>query len=177
MQTVLKKGQLKIQQMAFMLIAVVIFFVLVGLFFLTIKYGQWHREAKELAKEEAIALISKIAESPEFACVGDIAGNVNCIDADKLMVLKDMKVYEKFWPVEAIIIRRIYPGEGLYENEIECTRTNYPDCNTIKLFTKESTAPISTFVALCRKELIEGEVYDKCEIAMLMIKQKSSPAA
>jgi len=161
-----KRSQFKIQQMAFMLIAVVLFFILAGLLFLSVFYGGIRKEATESKQEKALVLISKIADSPEFSCYEE---SISCVDADKVLSLKEIPAYKDFWPVESIVIKKIYPAG----KDIECTKTNYPNCNTIKLFTKENIAPISTFVALCRKEKAESGIYDKCELAILMVGIKS----
>ena len=65
-----KKAQMKIQQTAFMLLAITIFFVLVGLFVLMFKMGSMQDTAEILERDNAMSLVSKLANSPEFACGG-----------------------------------------------------------------------------------------------------------
>jgi len=164
------KAQMKIQQTAFMLIAVTLFFVLVGLFIIAVMYSGLKRTAEDLDEKNAMLLVSELANSPEFSC-GEAFnfGSVNCIDADKTMMLKDKKEYNGFWGVAAIEIRKIYP----LETDQECLVENYPECNLIKVYSSETNQGnyISNFVSLCRKEKIEetGEVYDKCELARLLV--------
>ena len=163
----MKKAQLKIQQMAFMLIAVTLFFVLVGMFILTIYISELKNSAAILDEKNALLLVTKLANSPEFSCGGSF-GNLrtNCIDADKVMILRErISNYENFWDVENIEIRKIYPKS---ENK-ECTLENYPDCNIIKIREGNITTEHSNFVSLCRKESFEGEVENKCELAKLII--------
>jgi hypothetical protein len=165
-----KKAQLKIQQMAFMLIAVTLFFVLIGMFVLTIYVSELKNSAAILEEKNALLLVTKLANSPEFSC-GVISGSIriNCIDADKVMMLRErISKYRGFWGVENIEIRKIYPKT---ENK-ECILENYPDCNTIKIREGEITTEHSNFISLCRKEYFEEEVYDKCEIAKLMVSYK-----
>ena len=50
-----------------------------------------------------------------------------------------------------------------------CTRGNYPNCNIINLKSEDIPAEYSNFVSLCRKEAFDGEVYDKCELAEIMV--------
>ena len=162
-----KKAQLKIQQMAFMLIAITLFFVLVGMFVLKIQLSELRNTASILEEKNALLLVTKLANSPEFSC-GEAFGNIrtNCIDTDKVMMLREkISKYEGFWDVENIEIRKIYP----VLNDEECTLENYPDCNIIKIREGEITAEYSNFVSLCRKEAFEGEVENKCELAKLMI--------
>ena len=163
-----KKGQVKIQQMAFMLIAVTLLFVLVGLFVLGFNFARIQDTAEGLENKNALLLASALANSPEFSC-GDSFGNnkLSCIDLDKVMALKkDIIKYHNFWGVENIEIRRIYPiGE-----EVICTAGNYPDCNVVRLMGAESFGPdLYNFVSLCHKEKDAEGFYDKCEIGRLMI--------
>jgi len=161
------RGQLKINQMAFMLIAVTLLFVLVGLVVLSFNFAKIKKTANLLEEENAKLLVSKLANSPEFAC-GDVFsyGQSNCIDADKIMVF-DKKDYQGFWKVADIEIRKIYPSQG----NVECTLNNYPNCDIIKVYSRnvEKGPYESNFVSLCRKEKIGGIAYDKCEIAKLLI--------
>jgi len=165
-----KKAQLKIQQMAFMLIAVTLLFVFVGLFVLGIKFSGLKQTVTDLNEENAMLLVSKLANSPEFSCGEAFTtfGKTDCIDADKAIILKDNKNYEGFWGVNEIKIKRIYPAQ---KNDVECTIENYPDCNIIKIYSdnSENRNYKSNFVSLCRKENFEGEIYDKCELAKLII--------
>lgn len=158
-----KKAQLKIQQMSFMLIGVFLLFVLVGLFYLSFKTLSLQKEVIELRKDKTSDLVTKIASTPEFT----YENRVNSIDGDKLMVLKNLDgaKYRELWGIKGVIIQKIYP----ITNNTECKLSNYPDCNTIKLFTSSNSAPIYSFVSLCRKENKNSRVYDKCEIARLMI--------
>jgi len=164
-----KKAQMKIQQMAFMLIAIFIFFALVGMFMLMYKMGDLREAASLLEEKNAILLLSKFANSPEFSC-GKAFGNVktSCIDLDKVMALKqNIRTYHNFWEKTKIEVRWIYPSP---EEEIECSNSNYPDCNIIKIYSGiEEGVGVSNFVSLCRKDTHEGYVYNKCEIGKLII--------
>lgn len=167
-----KKAQIKIQQTAFMLIAVTLFFVLVGLFVLSFKLSNMKKNAEELEQENAMLLATKLANSPEFSCENSFGGEKGaCIDADKVMMLKqNIEEYTDFWGVSNIRIRKVYPAE----EEKECTISNYPDCTTINLFGKEVQGyDASNFVSLCRKEGGEGYSYDKCELARIIINYES----
>lgn len=162
-----KSGQMKIQQMAFVLIAVTLFFALVGIFVIAFKYSGLKQSATEIEKENAMMMATKLANSPEFSC-GESFGNtkINCIDADKIMVLKENPIYLDFWGVSNIEIRKIYPEN----NWVICDSGIYPECGIIKIYDKEvSGFDISNFVSLCRKESLDEEVYDKCELAKLII--------
>ncbi|MFC1682470.1 hypothetical protein ACFL0X_02550, partial [Nanoarchaeota archaeon] len=73
--------------------------------------------------------------------------------------------YRGFWGVSNIEIRKIYP----VEEENICSLQNYPRCNTIRIRDVKIEVEHSSFIALCRKDLIEGQSYDKCELAIAMV--------
>jgi len=162
------KGQVKIQQTAFMLIAITLFFVLVGLFAISFSFSGLERSATELKAENAYNTIKILTNTPEFSCEQAFGRTkTNCIDSDKIMVLKkNMDIYKDFWDVKNIEIRKIYP----VEEEIICTQANYPECNIIRILSDEiSGMGVSSFVSLCKKESLDGRVYNKCELAEMSI--------
>ena len=168
-----RNGQFKIQQMAFMLIAVVLFFALVGIFALAFRLSEIKDTANLLEEKNAMLLVSRLANSPEFTCGEAFGGKrTNCIDFDKIIILKtEIPEYKNFWGVSNIEIRKII---GI-NNEVLCSLTNYPDCNVIKLIENSSSGyDYSNFVSLCWKERNDetGDVYDKCEIAKLIVRYK-----
>ncbi|MAG07698.1 hypothetical protein CMI46_02685 [Candidatus Pacearchaeota archaeon] len=163
---------MKIQQMVFMLLAVTLFFVFVGIFFITFKSASLQEDAERLRLDKAGGLVERISSNPEFV----FEGKSNAVDGDKLMILKGESDYvfiedgkrKTFWGVKGIIVRKIYP----VEEEVECTKDNYPDCNLIKLFTDANSAPISSFVSLCTKRNFGGVNYNNCELAKIMIEEE-----
>ena len=182
-----KRGQMKIQQMAFMLIAVTLFFALVGLFIANVLFSGLKESAAVLEERNAILLVSKLANSPELSC-GEAFGTtkVNCIDFDKVMALeKNIKKCSDadFWGVSGIEIVKIYPSTG---GSKLCTVENYPDCNKIEILKPQGGTGVPNFVALCRKQAKSDEVYDEegnfvaaypyiadvCEIAKIIVTYK-----
>ena len=168
-----KKAQVKIQQTAFMLLAITIFFVLVGIFVLVFKVGSIRETATILEQDNAMLLVSRLANSPEFSC-GNAFGTskVDCVDFDKAMALKESSSkYSDFWGVSNIEIIKIYP---VTDSKIECDSFTYPDCNIIQIKSGELTGySVSNFVSLCRKESFEGIPYNKCELAKLIVSYES----
>lgn len=164
-----KRAQLKIQQMAFMLMAITLFFVMIGMFILVFRFSKLKESATMIEEKNALLLVTKLANSPEFSCGESFGSNrINCVDSDKVIILKDnIAKYFEFWGVAEIQIRKVYPNN---ENTI-CTTANYQDCGIIKVFSKNvnSLPPISNFISLCRKESYDDEFYDKCELAILMV--------
>ena len=164
MQIVLnKKAQLKIQQMAFMLIAVSIFFILVALFYVVMKVASLEATYQEMQREKAENLVTKIAGFPELS----FRGMSRAIDRDKLIILQERKHYDGFWGkgINGIIVLKIHPKSEL----VECVPRNYEDCSIIKLFTDKSVADISSYVSLCRNTMGSyGSDYE-CDIALIML--------
>ncbi len=163
------RGQMKIQQMAFMLMAVTLFLILAGLFIITIRFSGLKESAELLEEKEALLLASKVADSSEFSCGGAFAGTArgNCIDTDKVIALKErISEYTGFWSVDGIEIRWIYPS-GTGE---ECSLDNYPGCDKITLVESQGGTGISNFVSLCRKENRGNLIQSKCELGKIIVK-------
>jgi cell division protein FtsL len=163
-----KRAQMKIQQMVFMIIAVFILFVIIGMIFLSSRISNVQKTATEIQELNALTLASKIANSPEFSC-GNSYGNQisDCVDLDKVMALKkSVNNYESFWGVSNIEIRKIYPSE----EEKECNDENYPNCNWINVIEeKVSGYSVGNFVSICYKELNGQIASNKCEIGKIII--------
>ena len=162
-----EKAQMKIQQMAFMLIAITIFFAIVGMLILVIRSTGIKGDADALQEENARLLVTKLSNSPEFSC-GEAFGTekTNCIDGDKVILLaQNLENYEDLWGKLNIEIRVIYP----VRREIPCNLENYPNCNFIQLGDKDISGDFSNFVALCRKERDGNVIKNKCELAKVFV--------
>ncbi|MBR9704279.1 hypothetical protein GOV12_02620 [Candidatus Pacearchaeota archaeon] len=157
-----KKSQMRIQEMAFMLIAVFLFFGLVGLFSISIIYSGIQKQARIIAQEQTLSAITNLADSPEFSCAG--YSKTNCVDFDKSMGILENNYYKDFFPFSSLEIQKITDKNK--NDMIICTKTNYPDCERLILYDKKpkSEAKITSFVALCNVEN-ENMMYQKCEIA------------
>jgi hypothetical protein len=166
-----RKGQLKIQQMMFLILAVTLLFSLVGMFFFSISLGHLKKTAQNTESNNALLLVSKLAKSPEFSC-GNSLGNVksNCVDFDKVIVLSErIEKYTDFWGVSKIEIKKVYP----YKNNLSCNKANYQteECGVITILNKNvpSLPASSNFISLCRKERTNSTIYNKCELARLIV--------
>lgn len=161
------KAQMKIQQMVFVLVAIVIFFALVFIFYIVITLGDVKKDVATLRAEGAKELLRSIASTPEFIySKEDCSG---CVDKDKLFVLKSRKAYEGFWDLDFLKIQTVYP---INENK-ECDNSNYPNCNSITLIEKEEFGtPQETFVLLCYWNNEKGG-YKKCEIGKIFASGKA----
>ncbi len=161
---------MKIQQTAFMLIALVIFFALAAVFMISFKLSSLKKDVSLLDEKNALLLVTKIAESPEFSCGQAFGGKrVHCVDFDKMLVLKDnIDIYSNFWEVANLEIRLIDKSDSV--GEIECTSSNYPNCNYLRLISQDLVGGgYSTFVVVCRKSLYEGNIYDQCDLGKFIV--------
>jgi cbb3-type cytochrome oxidase subunit 3 len=150
------KGQLKIQQMSFMILAVTIFFVLVILFFLAVKMQDMKNNASQLKLNEARERVLKLASYAEFSC------GVSCVDLDKAMAIKKMEKYQEYFDVGVEIVK-------LGNSTTECSESNYPNCDIIKLFKQPAGIGEGSFVALCRKDNKNSYGYNKCEVGKIIV--------
>ena len=164
----LKKAQVKIQQTAIMLMALTLFFVLAGVFLVSLKVGDLKKDATLLEEKNTITLASKLSSSPEFSCEEAFSEKrINCVDSDKLMVLSEKsELYSDFWDVSSIEVRKIYPE---FSRDIICTSQNYPNCNLFKVLGDSSGISSWSFVSLCRVDYSQSDSYIKCELAKLSI--------
>ncbi len=155
------KAQLKIQQMAFVLVALMILFGIIALLYSSITLRSLAQEASSLNEEEAKEVVRMLSSTSEF-----ISSNCeNCIDLDKVLLLKYRKAYQDFWNLDFLRIEKLYPESS----EKECDLSNYPDCSTITLINKENFgSPSTAFVSLCR-----WEGYQKCELGRIYASGKS----
>ena len=172
-KTMSQRGQFKIQLMAFMLIAVVVFFALVVIFVLAFGLSSIKDTANLLEQQNAMLLVSKLANSPEFSCGEAYGGSmVNCVDLEKVMALREsVAKYKGFWGVSNIEIRKVLDSSP----ELSCSLGNYPSCNFVRLLENSSSGyDYSNFISLCWKEnnAEMGKVYDKCEVAKLIVRYK-----
>lgn len=158
------RGQLKIQQMAFVLVAIMIFFTMAALFYFSIRYANLQEDAETLREQEVIETVRKMSGTSEFSWT--IEDCSTCVDFDKILILKERNSYKGFWKNIALLqVARVYPsyGEG-----IECTRQNYPKCDTITLIEDErGFRGHRAFVALCRYD--ESLGINKCELGKIIM--------
>jgi len=156
-----KKSQMKIQQMAFMIIAVFFFFILVGLFFIGWQYKDVMSSYEKLQKEQAISSMAVISDMAELNCGSQES---YCLDEDKLIVM-GRKNFQAIWPVESVEVYKIYPE---FSEEIACPSI---DCNYWKVYDsgRKNTEKHSTFVSICRKIKEKDFIYEKCEIGKLLV--------
>ena len=157
------KGQFKIQQMAFMLIALIVFFVLIALLYFTVQLRSVKNNANDVFYSQAVEITNSLKSTPEFAWTADSCHS--CVDFDKALALKEQRVYSGFWSTPFLKLR-ILDGNI---KDVECTRQNYPECNTILIVNQsESYRAERAYVSLCRTTN-EGA---KCSIGAISVGAK-----
>ncbi len=141
-----KKGQVKIQQMAFVLVAVIFFFAIVLLLWISLQGSSIRSGVEDLREQDTLELVRSISATPEFAwTVTDCAG---CIDFDKVLALSNREAYEGFFRgISYLEIRRVHPTY----DQATCAPGTYPECDALILIdTGGDVITHSTFVSLCR---------------------------
>ena len=149
-----------------------ILLAIVLLFFFSIRFSNLQEDVEDLREQEVIETVRKMSGAAEF--VWELGGDcAACIDLDKVLILKGRRSYEGFWKkIVFLQVSRVYPvfgsdQDGVLE-DIECTRENYPDCNTITLVNEDKDVRgHKAFVSLCRHE--SSEDYSKCELGKIVI--------
>lgn len=157
------KGQMQIQQMAFVLVATVVFFVIVGIFYISFRFSSINQNVGDLKKQGVIETVRGISGSPEFSwnSFEDCPG---CIDLDKVFVLKNRPTYKNFWgDIPLMKVERVYP---LY-NSTECNEQSYPRCNEITFVDNGNYEAYEAFVSLCRYEGESEQV--RCDLGKVIM--------
>lgn len=142
-----KKGQIKIQEMAFVLIAVMIFFALAALFYFSLRSSSLEKSTQELYENNAKSLAAALSRYPELVW-GECT---NCLDFDKALAFKEVgnsSQYSRKWELDYLMIEKVYPKTA----KKECMFGNYPSCSYITLINSTSNqGSVSfSFVTICR---------------------------
>lgn len=153
------KAQMKIQQMAIMIVAVFFFFILVGLFFVGWQYKSIIQNYEELQKEQVLSSLDVIASMPELSC-GEL-----CLDEDKMISMKNREEYDEFWPVASIKVYKIYPK---IDEMKECPSK---DCNYFEIYDsgQRNVKEFATYVSVCKTIKEQGYAYDDCGIGKISL--------
>jgi hypothetical protein len=131
-----KKAQLKIQQMALVLVITMIFFGMIGVVFASIWFTSLADSARRAEENEAQKMVASLAGTPELIRTeGSEAVCSSCIDLQKALLLKTQSSYKKFWNFDYFQIVRVFPPPP--KNNTECTLANFPDCDRVTITTSE----------------------------------------
>lgn len=145
-----KKAQLKIQQMAFVLVALMIFFGLVAVIYFSIWSSGIKESATQRQEEEALQIALAFTGSPEFAFTSS-SDCSSCVDLEKIVSL-DKDVYKNLWNLDYLEVQIIYP-EPQSPNTI-CSSSNLAACGKIEIIPRKSNlgSTSSVFVSLARRD-------------------------
>ena len=157
-----KKAQIKIQEMAFVLVAIFIVFGLIILIFFRFQTGAWSQAAEEVRERRTISLLDKVSSMPELNCGSSLTTKSSCIDETKLQYMcgEFSAKYKKTWKnVLKIEVERLYPKDQTLKN----IYTIYEDAK----FGEEdiSYSSYSNIISLCKYTAGGYE----CDIARLAI--------
>ncbi|MGK0209512.1 MAG: hypothetical protein ACI83O_000789 [Patescibacteria group bacterium] len=158
----IKKGQYKIQQMAFMILAIFFFFILVGLFFVGFQSANARTGFANLQEEKALAALKVIADSTELSCS---ASEDWCIDADKLIAFGEQSaLYADYWGVASIAVLSIFPNSNTGDL-IYCPA---PGCDYYILYDngQQDIQTFSAYVNICTKI---DRSHTHCEMGQLIL--------
>lgn len=144
--------------MAFMIVGVMFFFVLVGLFFLGWQYKSLRSGYEDLQQEQTLSSMKSIAGMAELNCEDS---REFCLDEDKLNVMMKQKNYSDIWPVVSVEVIKIPANR-----KVNCPGVG---CNYYKIYDsgQKNVKKYSTYVSLCKKLKENSYIYEKCEIAKL----------
>lgn len=144
-----KRGQMKMQEMMFVLLAIALLASLVFIFVIRFQSGSFKSEIEAVNQKRALSLRDKIATLPELKCA-----RISCIDKDKARILKDHDLDDLFQGLTSARIFTLYPGDEeiiLYESG------------------KPTQRSYSTYVNLCEQKSI-GSVFEyDCALALLLV--------
>ncbi len=144
-----KKGQLKIQEMAFVLLALVLLAALVFMFSIRLQSQKIKGVVEEVNQQRALSLRDKLSALPELKCA-----RTSCIDEDRARILNKYDVGDLFQGLSGARIVQIYPEN----KEIILYSTN-----------RQVNASYSTFVNLCEQKLTGTAFEYDCGLALLLV--------
>jgi hypothetical protein len=147
-----RKGQLKIQEMAFVLVGIVVLVALVLLFFVAFQSREANKNAAYYREARAITMLEMIASLPELRCSSSFSTTSEsvCLDYDKVIAFNSSEEvqnnYDTLWDnswVSKIEIEEVYVNSSVRKGK------------TYTIYSKESEGNVksyATYAALCTDE-------------------------
>lgn len=159
------KAQFRIQQMVFMIVALLFFFILAGLFFVGYQYKQMQTNFEELQKEQAVSFLGVMQGMPEFSYSSkDTRTKGICLDWDKLQIVSENKEeFSPLFPVASIKILKAFS-----ENVKTCPGEN---CNYYIIYDsgQKNVEEYETYACFCKKQSENSFSYDKCDLGRIIV--------
>jgi len=143
------KGQLKIQEMAFVLLALVLLGFIAFMYFAKLQTENISSSAQKLNENVANSLRDKIAALPELKCSETL-----CIDRDKATILKSSKRDSLFQGLSKVSLLEIYPKQEeiiVYQSGRSVNKT------------------YSTFINICGQKKSGSTFAYECGLGMLEV--------
>ena len=156
------KGQYQIQQMAFMILAIFFFFIMVGLFFVGWQFASLKKGFAGIQEEKALSALKVIADSTELNCGQSDSW---CIDKDKLIAFgENSGLYQDYWSVASIEVLMVYPNE----NEGDPLLCPVKGCDFYVLYDngQRNKKTYSAYVNVCQAVDRSHEI---CELGKLLL--------
>ena len=162
------RGQVQIQQMAFVLVAFIILAGMGLVVYVTISYNSSRGDALALREERSKQLALTLASLPELSWGAPRCAH--CIDLDKAMVLSEqMNRYESLFPVAYLALERVYP----IQTNPTCSRATYPACSRLVLMNRSLEGITQrAFVNLCYYVPDLGG-YTRCDLGRVLVIPRS----
>jgi len=149
-----KKAQMKIQEMAFVLLALVLLAVISFVFFIRLSSQKITESAEDVKTTQAKSLIEKVSSLAELEC----RGKALCIDEDKAVLFKAMPEQDKAKLLQGLSSVKILRLYSPYLTE---------DITT--LYGSQANSSYSTFINTCKYKA-QGNIFNyECGIAMLVV--------
>ncbi len=154
----MKKAQMKIQEMAFVLVGLVLLFAFIFIIYIKLQSTGIEKETTELKQSHALSLLDRVIAMPELRCSAGFGAESLCIDKDKLDSMSKSEFKDKYktlWKgVKEIKIKEIYPESGqeyvIFSDE------------------KQDYTEYSAFTRIC-KDKYEGVGWQQCSIGIVMV--------
>jgi uncharacterized membrane protein len=160
-----RRAQFRIQQMVFMIVALVFFFVLVGIFFIGYQFRSVSQNFESLQREQAISFLKIMRNMPEFGYFSrDSRANSVCLDLDKLQIVSgNIGDYFDLLPVASIKVLKAFSSQI-----IQCPGEN---CNYYKIYDskQKNIEEQEIYTCLCTKKYENYIAYDKCELGRVIV--------
>ena len=149
-----KKAQMKIQEMAFVLIALFLLFSMVFIFYLKIKSSDLDKTSYELKQNKALSTLGQISNMPEFSCSSALGKDSLCMDEDKLNVMEGREEYKGlFKGIKELKIKKIYPSEEEFQ---------------IYYSEKQDYESYAAFASIC-KQRYDNTGFYQCSIGIIYL--------
>ena len=167
------RAQLKIQEMAFVLVGVVVLAALVMLFFVAFQSKEMNKNAAYYREARAITLVEMVASMPELRCSSSFSATSEsvCLDYDKVLTFNSSRELQDKYAVlwENSFVSKI-EIEEVYVNNTHHVGQNY---TIYSKSTNENTKTYATYAALCLDDF-SGLICKIAKIKATIIMPKES---